>query len=247
MLRQPAVVSTIAQPASPSARAEGRVAGTYYLLNTLTILAAVALMRGVVVRGDPSVTATNLIANQLRYQTGWALEVLSTACSLGVAAYFYRLFVPVSRGLSLLATCLRVIACAVAMVGYLAQAVPIQILSAGRDLSALSSDQLHAIAYLPLRVSALASNLVIVVFGLHFVALGVLIYRSTFLPRALGMLVVVAGVGALTYLAPSLTSARVVLPLGFAAEASITVWLLTVGVNERRWWEREGRQSMRPA
>ena len=232
--------------AGPSARAEGRVAGAYYLLNTLTILAAIALMRGVVVRGDPSATAASLMANQLRYQAGWALEVLSTACSLGVAAYLYRLFVPVSRGLALLSTCFRVIACAVAMVGYLAQAAPLQILSVGRDLGALSSEQLHAIAYLPFRVSGLASNLVIVTFGLHFVALGVLIYRSTFLPRALGVLVVVAGVSALTYLAPSLTNARVVLPLGFVAEASITVWLLTFGINERRWWEREGRQPLGP-
>jgi hypothetical protein len=214
------------------------VAGAFYLLNTITILLAVALMRGIVVAGNPSATATNLMANLSRFQIGWTLEVLSTACSLGVAAYFYRLFDPVSRGLSLLATCFRVVACAVAMVGYLAQATPFQILSGAHYLGAISPGELQAIAFLPFRVSAMASNLVIAVFGLHFVALGILIYRSTFLPRALGALTVVAGVSALTFLLPPLTNRLVVLPLGFVTELALTVWLLTVGINEQQWRQK---------
>jgi len=121
----------------------------------------------------------------------------------------------------------------------------IQILGAARFLGALSPAQLQAIAYLPLRLGTQASNLVIVVFGFHSLVLGWLIYRSTFLPRVLGGLFFLAGVACMSFLVPPVGERffPVLIAFGFAAEVSLTVWLLTAGIDSQRWSERAAISS----
>ena len=86
----------------------------------------------------------------------------------------------------------------------------------------------------PLRVTAVNP---LVFFGVYCLLIGYLILRSTFLPRALGALMVFAGLGWLTFLSPSL--ARQLYPYNFApgllGEGALTVWLVAMGVNEPRW------------
>lgn len=220
-----------------SARVHARIAGVFYLLNTLTIVAAIFLIRGIAVSGSPAATAANLLAQPWRFQLGIAVEVVSTACSVVVAAFFVELFNPVSRSLSLLAAFFRLTACAIAIVGYLFQLAPLRILERAPAFSALSSEQLQALAYAPFVLSSQASNLVIVLFGFHFVVLGYLILRSTFLPRALGVLVAVAGMSGLILLVPSLGTQlfKYFVGIGLIGELSLTAWLLAMGVNVHRW------------
>jgi hypothetical protein len=82
----------------------------------------------------------------------------------------------------------------------------------------------------------------LVFFGFYCLLIGYLIFRSTFLPRILGALMLFAGLGWLTFLSPAL--ARSLAPYNFApgliGEGVLTVWLLAVGVNARRWTEQAG-------
>src|ERR1700691_2463840 len=77
----------------------------------------------------------------------------------------------------------------------------------------------------------------LVFFGPYCLLLGYLILKSTFLPRILGVLMVLAGLGWLAFLAPPLANALspYVLVLGFLAELSLMLWLLVKGVNVERW------------
>jgi hypothetical protein len=226
-------------------RRDARIAGTFYLLNIVTILLSIGLKRGIVVAGNPAATAANFIVSLPRFQAAWALEVISTACSLVVAAYIYRLFVPVSKALSLLATLFRVVACSVAMIGYLLQAAPLPILTSASFVSGLSLTQLQAAAYIALRLGVQASNLVIVVFGFHAIVLGYLVYRSTFIPRAIGVLLGLAGVGGCLMLVPLVAGGffPVILATGAAAELSLTAWLLFAGIDVGRWLQQADRAA----
>jgi hypothetical protein len=80
----------------------------------------------------------------------------------------------------------------------------------------------------------------VVLNGFYCLLIGYLIFRSTFLPRALGALMVFASLGWLTFLSPPL--ARSVYPYnmvpGIFGEGSLTLWLLMVGVNDERWKEQ---------
>jgi hypothetical protein len=77
----------------------------------------------------------------------------------------------------------------------------------------------------------------LVFFGLHCLLVGYLIFRSTFLPRILGVLMVFAGLGWLTFLWPPL--ARDLAPYnlmpGMIGEGLLILWLLIFGVDEQRW------------
>ena len=78
-------------------------------------------------------------------------------------------------------------------------------------------------------------------FGVFDVVIGYLIFKSTFLPRILGALMVAAGVGWLIFLSPPLAN-RVFIYVeipGFLAEAALMLWLLVMGVNVQQWQERQ--------
>ncbi len=77
----------------------------------------------------------------------------------------------------------------------------------------------------------------LVLFGAYCLGLGVLTLKATFLPRAIGVLLIVAGLGWLTYVSPPLTEKLGVLAIapGMIGEAALTFWLLAAGVNPERW------------
>ena len=79
----------------------------------------------------------------------------------------------------------------------------------------------------------------LVFFGFYCLLIGYLIFRSTFLPQILGVLMAFAGLGWLSFLSSPL--ANYLFPYnmvpGLLGEGSLTLWLLVVGVNEQKWKE----------
>jgi hypothetical protein len=233
-------------PATTTPRTDSRIAGTLYLLNILTILLSIASKRGIVVAGNAAATAANFMGNLPRFQVAWGLEVISTVCSVAVAAYIYRLFLPVNKALSLYAAFLRVVACSIAMMGYLLQAAPLPILTSTSFLTSLSLTQLQGAAYLALRLGVQASNLVIVVFGFHAMVLGYLVYHSTFVPRVIGVVFALAGIAGCLMLVPIVATQflPILLGLGATAELSLTAWLLFAGIDLERWLRQADRAAL---
>jgi hypothetical protein len=80
----------------------------------------------------------------------------------------------------------------------------------------------------------------LVFFGFYCVLIGYLIFRSTFLPRVLGVLMAIGGLGWLTFLSPPLASylSPYNMAPGILGEGALTLWLLVVGVNVQRWKEQ---------
>src|SRR5215471_17900406 len=218
---------------------KARIAGVFYLLNILTIFLAIFFFRGLFVSGNPAATATNILTHESLFRLGFAAELISTACSIGVSALLYVLLEPVNRSLSLLAAFFRLVACAIFALSYLFQLAPLQILGATHYLTE-SREQLQALAFLLYTFHARTSDIAIVFFAFHFTLLGYLIFSSTFLPRFLGVLLVFAGLSGLIFLAPSL--GRFLFPyfapFGLLGEVSLAVWLLARGVNIQRWKEQ---------
>jgi hypothetical protein len=95
----------------------------------------------------------------------------------------------------------------------------------------------------PFGINALA------VFGVYCLLIGWLIFRSTFLPRALGVLMAIGGLGWLTFASPAL--AKDLPPWnmapGIIGEGALTLWLLAKGVDPDRWREQESAARVREA
>lgn len=80
------------------------------------------------------------------------------------------------------------------------------------------------------------------IFGLFNLTIGYLIIRSTFLPRTLGVLMALSGLGWLLVLSPELVkhAGAYIEILGVVAEGALMLWLLVMGVNVQRWNEQAG-------
>jgi hypothetical protein len=203
-----------------------RLAGVLYLLTIVTGVFAEVFVRGaLVVPNDPAATATNILAHESLYRTGLASDLVMLAAYVAVTLLFFVLFEPVDRSLSLLAAFFSLIGIAVLAANSVNHIAPLLLL---RGPAASPS-----LALFFLRLHSRGYGLAVVFFGVYCVLLGRLIYRSGFLPRILGVLMMIGGAG---YLIGSLTPLlwpAVHLPdlsiLGGIAELALTLWLIVKG------------------
>lgn len=223
-----------------SARTRARITGVVYLLFFATAVLGAVVAPGISgpgATGDATTTANNIVAHQSSFRLGWALDLISTALYVALMALFYRLFRPVSKTFALLAAFFGLVGCAITAFGSLFQLAPLVILGGSPYLGVFSAEQLHALALLFLNLNVQVGYIALVFFGGFQLALGYVIFRSTFLPRILGALIALAGLGWLTFLSPPLAN-QLLTPLevlGFVAEFSLMLWLLVMGVNTQRW------------
>jgi hypothetical protein len=111
----------------------------------------------------------------------------------------------------------------------------LSLLAAIFGLVGCANDVLGLFNLAPYKISSLAF------FGPYCLLIGYLIFRSTFLPRFLGVLMALAGVGWLLFLSPLASPLSTYLTiLGFLAEASLMLWLMVKGVNIPRWKKQAG-------
>ncbi len=232
--------------AEASPRVKARIAGGLYLLLGIMAGFAELYVRGrLVVRSDGAATAANILAHQSLYRLGGAADLINVVCDTVLALLFYKLLKPVSRSLSLLSAFFRLMHVAILAVSTIFHFAPLVLLGGGSDLSAFSAEQLQAQALVSLRLHALGYNICLVFFGFACLFLGILIFRSSFLPRIFGVLMTLAGgcyvINSFAKLvAPGLARALfpwILLP-AFPAELGLPLWLLVVGLNLHRWKEQ---------
>ncbi len=217
-----------------------RIPGITYLLFFLTAIAgavvAPALSGLSGISSDAVATAHYIVTHESSVRLALALGLISTACYLALIALFYQLFRPISKTFALLALAFGIVGCAMGAIGSLFSAAPLVVLGGDSYLNVFDAKQLQALALVFLKLKLEVNAVGLVFFGLFQLALGYLIFRSTFLPRFFGVLVALAGIGWLVVLAPPLASALQI-PLevlGFVAEASLMLWLLVMGTNSKR-------------
>jgi Domain of unknown function (DUF4386) len=225
---------------------QARIAGVLYLIVIAGGLFAELFVRGrLVVHGDAAATAHNIIAHQTLYRWGFAVEIFYCVCNVPMTVIFYNLFKVVNRNLTLMMVVLDVVVNTIESVSVLAHIAPLLLLSpGGSTLRAFTMAQLQAGAYLSLELFEHGFAICLVFFGFDCLVMANLIYKSTFLPRVIGVLLAIEGVGYLVnsfslFLAPDL-QARIFpyfVPTALA-EVALCLWLLVMGINVERWKEK---------
>lgn len=223
-----------------SLRPNARTIGVVYLLYFLTAFLGAFLMNGLVVSSDAAATAHNILAHEALYRSGFAVGLIANAFYIALTALFYGLFEPVNRSISLVAAFFSLVGCAVQIFGGLFQLAPFVILGNNQFLGVFTVEQLQAAVMLSLKLYSQTFSIALVLFALYDLSIGYLIFKSTFLPRILGALLMSAGLGWLTVLWPPLATAvsSYVIALGGLAEILLMVWLLVKGVNGEQWQNR---------
>ena len=235
--------------AETSSRPRARTTGVVYLLFFLTAISADLFIRGLVVSSDAAITANNILVHQSLFRLHFAGGLMSTAFYIALTALFYGLFKPVNRTLALLAAFFSLAGCAIQAFGSVFQLAPLVVLGGSPYLSVFKAEQLQALALMFLKLNTEAADISLVFFGLFNLLIGYLIFRSTFLPRILGALMALSGLGWLTFLSPPLANHlfTYIAAIGILAEALLMLWLLVKGVNEQRWQERASTAGKWPS
>lgn len=227
-----------------SPRSLARLAGACQLLEAVTATAGQKLVLDrLIVSGNPAATATNILGHERLFFLGFASSFIGVIFHIAWALLMYELLKPVNKRISLFATYVVLVGCAIQAVTCLLYLSPLAVLGGGTSLSAFTAEQLQGLALILLRLNGYAFNTYLVFFGLWCVLIGFLIFRSTFLPRVLGVLVAISGLGWLMFLAPPL-AARLFVPYIAGASAigeiPLELWLLVAGVNSERWRAQAG-------
>lgn len=224
---------------SPPVRA--RLAGALYLSTGVAAVAGMAVRGNLIVGGEPAATAANILSNVMLWRLGGIADLLAAAGDATLALLFFVLFAGVSRPLALLAAFFRLIHAALLAGITLLHYAPLSYLSTARPLKGMTAEQLQAAASVSLRVHATGYNVALFFFGFTCIALGCLIWRSTFLPRFIGAWMSIAGAAYVANSCVQLLSPAhgafffryVLLPCGLG-ELALILWLLFFGLNEER-------------
>jgi hypothetical protein len=218
------------------------MAGVFQLLEGMTATFSQVIVLGrLVAFGNAAATAANILGHERLFWLGFASSLIGVVFHIAWALLLYDLLKPVNRRVSLLAAFVILVGCAIQAVTSLLYLAPFLVLGGGSFLSAFTVEQSQALALTFLKLNAYAFDIYLVFFGVWCVLIGFLIFRSTFLPRVLGLLLAIAGLGWMTYLSPPLAN---YLFLPYIAGASalgeipLLLWLLVVGVNDQRWKEQ---------
>ena len=234
--------SMIERVVETSPRSQARIAGVFYLVTILTRMFVEIFVRNrLVVSDDATATATNILAHEPLWQWGFAGDILAFASYIALTALLYELFKPVNRSLCSVAAFFGLVGSVVQAISSLFHLAPLVLLGKSAYLSVFTLEQLQALALVFLRLRAAAyHNIGLVFFGLYLLLVGVLILRSTFLPRILGVLMALAGLSYVPFLSPPLVQSLQPYILVFPAvgQISLCVWLLVMGVNVHRWEEQ---------
>jgi hypothetical protein len=236
------------QSTAPNPRRLGRYAGALYLVSILGGLFAIGYVPAALfVHGDIAATVRNLVAHEALYRASLAVHVVVVLVNVPLVVLFYELFHHVSRRAAWFVVLFAMVGTAIEAGSLITQFVPLALIN-GPYGDAMPAAQLQAQAYLPFDIAAIGYDVDAVFYALYCVALGSLVFRSHFAPRAIGVALVVGGTSYLTYsfasfLAPSVAMSLVPwvqLP-SLVGEGSLTLWLLLRGIDERRWQAQTAR------
>jgi hypothetical protein len=194
------------------------------------------------VAGDPAATARNILASESLFRWGFAGYLVEALCDAALTMVFYVLLRPVHRNLAMAMVVFRIISTCGFASAQLLHFAALPVLQSSAQAAAFGPDSHNALAFTLLTTSVLGQSLFTMFYGVATALLGWLVFRSTFLPRVFGILLIAMGIAFtartfLVVLAPAYASP---LLLAFAAVAfpPFIVWLLVKGVNVARWREQ---------
>jgi hypothetical protein len=224
-----------------------RIAGFLYLIYIVISIFAEGLGRSkLIVLGDAATTAGNIMASAWQFRIGFVVDLVAYVLFLLTAWALYVLLKPVNKNLALLFLLLNLGGVAVWCVSDLFLIASQQLLSGADYLKGFQADQLQALAMVSLYIFKYGSlGIAQLFFGTWLFPLGYLVFKSGFLPRFLGVILMVHCVVWLMstlqfFLFPGFIGIPFVgitylsYPLGFISEFGLSLWLLIMGARDKK-------------
>jgi len=216
-----------------------RIAGILYLaIAILAPLGDMVFRADLIVPGDAAATASNIMASEGQYRLGFVSDLITQTVHAFLALFLFKLLKPVNKNHAVLLAVLGLVSVPITMLNELNQIVPLLLLNGAETLTGFTAGQLQTLAtlFLDLRVQGVSISYIF--WGLWLFPMGYLIFKSGYIPKILGVLMIIAGFGyliefVLFFLFPQLDAS--IIMFTFWGEVLLPLWLLIKGVNVKQW------------
>lgn len=215
------------------------LAGLFFLLMVVFgLFAEIFFRQKLFVAGDAAATARNILSNELLFRAGIASDLLMALCYLITALLLYRLLSGVDKNLATLMVVFAAAGSVLLMGNVLLEFAPLVILNGTEFLSPLGEGQIQGLALLCYQMYQHGYMIGQIFFSLWVLPLGMLIYRSRFIPRLFGVFFIAETVFGLAaaiihFMMPNgLVESVAMIPM-MVAEFSFMGYLLTAGLRRR--------------
>ena len=222
-----------------SLKTTARIAGLLYFFLAITaIYGSMYIPSQIIVFGDSVATAKNIVSNEFLYRTGIFSNLISITLFVFLVLTLYRLLKNVNEHQAKL------------MVGLVIVGIPVAFLFGVFKIIALNifkgeipfqSEHMNDLAMIFIKIGSYGSPMINLYWGLWLIPLGLLVYKSCFIPRILGILLIINGIG---YIVNCFTAilfpdyftvvSKYIFVTYFIGEIPLILWLLIIGIKVKK-------------
>ena len=218
-----------------------RIAGALYLFVAVSgIFNAMYGPSSLIVLEDAATTVNNILASESPFRLGIVNDLIAQTVGLLLVLALYKLLKPVNKNHALLMVIFALVGIPIVMLNLLNQFAALLLLSGADYLTVFAADQLQALVMLFLNLDEHGFFIAHIFWGLWLFPMGYLVFKSGYIPRILGVLLIIAGFGYLIdfvtfFFVPSFGPIKM---FTFIGELLLPLWLLIKGVNVEQWEKR---------
>lgn len=219
-----------------------RIAGLLYLFLAITGAYGIAYVPSkIIVTGDILTTANNIMTHEMLYRIGILCQLICQTLFVYLVLTLYRLLKEVNKNYATQMVALVIVSVPIAFVNTLNQIAALILLKDANFLTTFQPDQLNTLVMIFFNLYEQGIIIVQIFWGLWLLPFGLLVYKSSFIPRLIGVFLILGGIG---YVVASLTNFlypqyglivdNIATIPSMIGEFSIILWLLIVGVKNQQ-------------
>jgi hypothetical protein len=205
-----------------------RIAGLLYLMVAICSGFAASVRSSLIVSGDATATVKNILASETLFRISFVSDLIGQVSHVLLVLVLYELLKTVNKNQASLMVILALVPVPIAMLNQLNQFAVLPLLSGTDHSQVMFFLNLHTYGVLIAQIF----------WGLWLFPLGYLVFRSGYIPRILGVLLIIAGFGYLIDSFAEFLSPNYDLSISmftFIGEVLLLLWLLVKGVNIQQW------------
>lgn len=220
-----------------------RIAGLLYVLMIpLGLLGIMYVPTVLVIAGDTQTTIANILAHMGMFRLTIVTALVVQVVHIFIVLLLYRLLQPVNRNLATLMVIFMLVGIPVTMLNELNHFAIVLLLSGGENLNVLTEDQIQTMVPVFFQLHEYGILIASIFWGLWLLPMGYLVFRSGFISRIPGVLLIIAGAGYLIdvlarMLSPDYGEAVIasIITATMFGEIVFPIWLLITGVTTEKW------------
>ncbi len=225
-----------------SIKTTARIAGFLYLLQIpLGVFGIVYVPKVLMVAGNMAKTASNILANEFLFRLSIVSAILCALVTIGTAVFIYKVLKPVNNNYAKMIVLFTLIVAPITMLNELNHVAVLLLLKKTEYASLFSANQIQTLISMFFDLHKYGMQIVGIFFGLWLLPMGYLVIKSNYIPKIIGVLLIITCLGYLIdfttfFLFPKF--GIIISEYTWLGEVLMVLWLLIKGVNVEQFEKR---------